>query len=92
MNMNRKIQLAAGVVIANATLAMSLLSPQLALATTCVNIVECTTASYCAAHTNNKYCPPQFGCRAIVQSACMPPQNFGPCIGFYSYTCGYLPG
>jgi hypothetical protein len=91
MNAYRKIQLAATAVIANGLLAMGFSSPGPAFASTCGPVEVCTTQAYCAAHPgNNKYCPPQIGCRYAGQVACSGPNNSGPCTGLYSYVCFYL--
>jgi hypothetical protein len=91
MNINRKVQLAAAAVIVNSSLALGLLASRPAFASGCGVVEECTTGSYCATHTNNKYCPPQFGCRYSGQTACIAPENYGSCAGFYSYICIYVP-
>ena len=87
MNTNRKIQFTAAAVIANGALALGLLSSTPALAQACGPVEECTTASICSEKT--KPCPPIVGCTYIGQSACSPPNNTGPCVGFYSYICYY---
>jgi hypothetical protein len=91
VNSCRKIQLTASAVIGSGALALTLLSSGPAMASGCQNLVECTSASYCSAHGSDKFCPTQPGCRYVGQTTCSPPQNFGPCIGFYSYTCIYAP-
>jgi len=48
MNINRKLQVAAGIVIVNGTLALSLLTSEPALASGCVPRFVCVTGRICS--------------------------------------------
>jgi hypothetical protein len=64
MNINRKIQLAASVVIANGALALGLLSSGSALAATCLPKSFCVTQSQCVLPMSLTFC------RATVPPGC----------------------
>jgi hypothetical protein len=78
MNINRKIQLVATAVIANGALALGLLSPTPAFATTCGPKVVCASSNDCANGIQLADCyaatPP--GCQVVAASSCY---NYGSC-------------
>jgi hypothetical protein len=93
MNINRKIQLTAAAVIANSVLALSLLSPDLALANTCGTSIKCLSAAYCQSPSvRAAVCtagrPP--GC-IYIGSTCAFPSTNGCTAhpGTYAVTCLY---
>ena len=90
MNANRKIQLAAAVVIANGLLAVGVMGPSLAIASSCTNQAFCVSRNECQLATAtvcNDNLPP--GC-TLNYAFCLAPSQGPYCSGnLYPVLCSY---
>jgi hypothetical protein len=87
MNIHRKIQVAASIIVANGLLAIGLLSPSSAFATTCNATFTCVTQSTCGIVPALCAAEAPAGCK-VAATACLFQQG---CPGHYQMECFYTP-